>query len=104
MPEITWKYGREENYKKVNRFVLPEANKARAGKRKDSVDSLDWDMGTKQGMLNSNKKECQKEHLNFPPSTQLTYSIDLTDRVTKKRNTILLRTLNSIVLTSLLTK
>lgn len=41
MPEITWKYGREDNYKKVNRFVLPEANKARAGKRKDSVDSLD---------------------------------------------------------------
>jgi len=38
-------------------------------------------MGTKQGMLNSNKKECQKEHLNFP---QLTYSIDLTDRVTKE--------------------
>lgn len=37
-------------------------------------DSLYRDMGTKQGMLNSNKKECQKEHLNFPPSTQSPYS------------------------------
>ena len=65
-----------------------QANKARAGKRNESVDSLDRDMGTKQGMLNSNKKECHLEHFHFPPSTQLTYSIDLTDRVTKEINKI----------------
>ena len=53
------------------------------GKRNESVDSLDRDMGTKQGMLNSNKKESHLEHLNFPPSTQLTYSIDLTSLLTK---------------------
>lgn len=39
-------------------------------------------METKQGMLNSNKKECHLENLNFPSFTQLTYSIDLTDRLT----------------------
>lgn len=43
-------------------------------------------METKEGMLNSNKKECHLENFNFPPSTQLTYSIDLTDRLTKERN------------------
>lgn len=60
--------------------------RGRAGKRNESVDSLDRDMETKEGMLNSNKKECHLENLNFPPSTQLTYSIDLTDRLTKERN------------------
>lgn len=37
----------------------------------ESVDSLDRGMGTMRGMLNSNKKECQKEHLNFPLETNL---------------------------------
>lgn len=69
LPGITLKYGREENYKE--RDSSYQANKAKAGKRNESVDSLDRDMGTKQGMLNSNKTK------KIICISHLTYSIDL---------------------------